>query len=326
MTQPKHALITGFLGSTTDRFRAYNRKLNLEEKFKVMNNIEGMDGVELVYPYEVSEPESVKSLLSQHNLEMAAVNANIKSDDLFLDGGITSQDPRKRAEAIKIIKGAKDFAQAVGADKVQCCPLGDGYEFSFQHDYRDAMKYMTEGFAEAGDYKPEIPLFVEYKPNEVRGKCFIDSAAKTLCMLKDIGNRSVGVTLDFGHSIYGKENPAEALCLIAESDFPVYLHINDNDGSWDWDYMAGSKHFLDYVEFLYYVKQIGYDDWLTSDTSPTRLDVVRTFEANVTMTNKIWALLDIMGPGEIEKMVKAGDFLKTWKFLEENLFFRGLDK
>jgi xylose isomerase len=326
MKQPKHALITGFLGNTTDRFRTYNKKLSLEEKFDLMNRIEGMDGVELVYPYEVNDGALVKSLLDKAGLNMAAVNANIKSDDMFLDGSISSPDPKVRAEAVKIIKGAKDFAQAVGADKVQCCPLGDGYEFSFQHDYRDAQKYMTQCIAEAGAYKPEIPLFIEYKPSEVRGKCFLDTAAKTLCMLKDIGNKDIGVTLDFGHSIYGPENPAEALCLISESDYPVYLHINDNDGTWDWDYMAGSKHFLDYVEFVYYIKQIGYDDYLTSDTSPMRLDIQKTFEANVRMTNKIWQLIDVMGMAEIEKMVKGNDFMATWKYLEDNLFFRGLNR
>ena len=45
----------------------------------------------------------------------------------------------------------------------------------------------------------------------------------------------MGITLDFGHSIYGNENPAEAASLIAESDFELYIHINDNDARWDWE-------------------------------------------------------------------------------------------
>ena len=37
---------------------------------------------------------------------------------------------------------------------------------------------------------------------------------------------------------------------------------------------------MEYVEFLYYLKKDGYNDYLTSDTSPTRWDIKGTFEAN----------------------------------------------
>jgi len=66
---------------------------------------------------------------------------------------------------------------------------------------------------------------------------------------------------------------------VAGSPWRLYIHINDNDGRWDWDYFCGTKHFLEYVEFLYYLKKFGYKDYLTSDTSPTRWDVRGTFEA-----------------------------------------------
>jgi xylose isomerase len=135
-----------------------------------------------------------------------------------------------REKAVRFIKEAKDFAQAVGADKVTCCPLGDGYEFAFQYDYAQTWKRLVETFGEAGAYKRDIPLFIEYKPSETRGHCFVDTAAKALCLLNDIGNTDMGVTLDFGHSMYGNENPAEALSMLAESPYPYYIHINDNDG------------------------------------------------------------------------------------------------
>ncbi|MCK4785758.1 MAG: TIM barrel protein [Desulfobacteraceae bacterium] len=96
--------------------------------------------------------------------------------------------------------------------------------------------------------KPEIPLFIEYKPSETRGRCFVDLTAKTLCLLNDIQCKNMGITLDFGHSMYGNENPAEALVLLAESPYLYYIHINDNDGKWDWDYFCGTKHFLEYFE------------------------------------------------------------------------------
>ena len=316
----KMGIITGFLSKTKDRFHEYNAPLALAEKFKLMGQIEGYDGVEIVYPYEVSDAAETGQLLKAHGLQVAAVNVNVKAEPEFRNGGLTSHLPEVRAKAVDFIKRAKDFAQAVGADKVTCCPLGDGYEFSFQYDYATAWRYLVEGFGEAGGYKTEIPLYIEYKPSETRGRCFIDSAAKTLCLLNEIGNRQMGVTLDFGHSIYGNEHPAEAVALLAESPYKYYIHVNDNDGKWDWDYFCGTKHFLEYVEFLYYLKKYGYNDYLTSDTSPTRWDIKGTFEANSRMTNKIWQRLDQVDGGRIAELMAAGDYLETWKFIEANFF------
>jgi xylose isomerase len=313
-------IITGFLSRTKDRFHEYNEPLTLEEKFQVMSRIEGCDGVEIVYPYEVSDPKETKALLKKYNLKIAAVNVNVKAEPEFRNGGLTSNNKTIRDKAVRFIKEAKDFAEAAGADKVTCCPLGDGYEFVFQYDYAKAWKHLVETFGRAGSYKTKIPLFIEYKPSETRGRCFVDTAAKTLCLLNDMQVKDMGVTLDFGHSTYGNENPAEALVLLAESPYPYYIHINDNDGRWDWDYFCGTKHFLEYVEFLYYLKKYRYRDYLTSDTSPTRWDIKGTFEANSRISNKIWKKLEKVDGGKIARLMAKGDYLETWKFIESNIF------
>ena len=316
----KMGIITGFLGRTKDRFHEYNEPLDLEAKFKLMNCIHGIDGVEIVYPYEVSDAEAVKAQLQQHDLQVAAVNVNVKAEPEFVSGGLTSDNRVIRDKAVQFIKDSKDFAAAVGADKVTCCPLGDGFEFSFQYDYAKCWKYLVETFGEAGAHRPEIPLFVEYKPSETRGRCFLDNAAKTLCLLNDIGNENMGVTIDFGHSIYGNEHPAEAVAMVAESPYKLYVHINDNDGRWDWDYFCGTKHYLEYVEFLYYLKRYGYDDYLTSDTSPTRWDVCGTFEANARITNKIWDKLEGIDDAAFAELIAPDKYLETWKFIEKTFF------
>ncbi len=316
----KMAIITGFLSKTKDRFHEYNKPLELEQKFKLMTEIDGYDGVEIVYPYEANDPEVTKALLEKFNLNVAAVNVNVKAEPEFRNGGLTSHDKVVRDKAVAFIKEAKDFAAAVGADKVTCCPLGDGYEFSFQYDYAQTWKYLVETFGEAGSHNPEIPLFVEYKPSETRGHCFIDTAAKALCLLNDIQNKNMGVTLDFGHSMYGNENPAEAFVMLAESAYKCYVHINDNDGKWDWDYFCGTKHFLEYVEFIYYLKKYSYKDYLTSDTSPTRWDIKGTFEANSRLTNKIWKKLDRIDGRSLDRLIAEANYLETWKYIEENIF------
>jgi xylose isomerase len=316
----KMAIITGFLSQTKDRFHEYNRPLDLDQKFKLLSNIDGYDGVEIVYPYEVNDPQATRQVLDKHGLNIAAINVNVKAEPEFRNGGLTSRDKAIRDKAVRFIKEAKDFAAAAGADKVTCCPLGDGYEFAFQHDYAQSWKYLVETFGEAGSYQPEVPLFIEYKPSETRGRCFVDTAAKSLCLLNDMQCGGVGVTLDFGHSMYGNENPAEALVLLAESPYKYYIHINDNDGKWDWDYFCGTKHFLEYVEFLYYLKKYGYRDYFTSDTSPTRWDIKGTFEANSRLTNRVWRLFDKIDLAEFKRLLSQDDYLKTWRFIEDNIF------
>jgi len=317
----KQAVISSFLSKTKDRFHEYNEDKTLEERFKIVSEIEGMDGMELVFPYEVNNPDELKTLTSKYKINIAAINVNVKAEPEFKNGGLTSNKKEVRTKAVQFIKDAKDFAKKVGANKVTCCPLGDGYEFNFNCNYAQSWKYLIDTFGESANYLPEIPLFIEYKPAETRGRCFINTAAKTLCLLNEIGNKQMGVTIDFGHSVmFGNENPAEAVALIAESPFRYYIHINDNNGQWDWDYFVGTKHFLDYVEFLYYLQEYNYNDYITSDTSPTRWDIKGTFEANARITNKLCKLLSNLNRKEFNKLISGEDYLKTWKFIERNIF------
>ncbi|MHC4533904.1 MAG: sugar phosphate isomerase/epimerase family protein [Planctomycetota bacterium] len=315
----KSALITAFVSKTKDRFHEYNKEKAFAERLKLVSEIEGMTGVEVVFPYEVNDVEQLLKLLKQYQLDIAALNVNVKAEPEFRNGGLTSVDPGIRKKAVSFIKQAKDFAKAVGANKVTCCPLGDGYEFNFNCDYAQMWKYLVETFSEAGSYLTEIPLFVEYKPSETRGRCFIDTGAKSLCLLNDIGIEQMGITIDYGHSKYGGENPAEVVSLIANSRYSYYIHINDNNAKWDWDYMVASHNFLEYVEFLYYLQKYNYNDYMTSDTSPTRWDIKGTFEANTRMTNKIWTKLLSIDKEKFESLIAGGDYLETWKFIEANI-------
>ena len=316
----KNAVITSFLGKTKDRFHEYNEEKTLEEKFKMISEMDYIDGAEVVFPYEVNDPKKLKKLMKKYKVNIAAINVNVKAEPEFLNGGVTSNKKEVRKKAIQFIKDTKDFAKAVGADKVTCCPLGDGYEFNFQTDYAKTWQYLVESFGEAGGYLKEIPLFIEYKPSETRGRCFIDTASKALCLLNKIGIKDMGVTVDFGHSIYGNENPAEVITLLEENDTPYYIHINDNDGQWDWDYFVGTKHILSYIEFIYYLKRYNYNDYFTSDTSPTRWDIKRTFEINGKMTNQIYNKLEEIDLDRFRAQMTEDDYLDTWEFICEEFF------
>ena len=316
---PKYSVITGFLGQTKDRFHTYNEERDLDEKLAAVTEIPGYSGVEVVYPYETKDAAVLSSLLAKHKLELSAVNVNVKGEPEFVAGGITSPKKEVRQKAIRFIKEAKDFAAAVGVNRVTCCPLGDGFEFPFQTDYRTAWKHLCDAFGEGAAHRPEVILHIEYKPKETRRHCFVNRAADTLCLIHDIGTRNLGVTIDYGHSIYAGEHPAQALSMLHDSGHPYYIHINDNDKTWDWDFFTGSHTLLEYVEFVYYMKELGYDDYVTSDTHPTRWDMKRMFAINARLTDKIWNLLDRVGMDAVRTLIDNEDYPTTWQFIEERL-------
>ena len=59
---------------------------------------------------------------------------------------------------------------------------------------------------------------------------------------------------------------------------------------------------------------------MTSDTSPTRWDIRGTFEANSRLTTKIWQLFDKIDLAKLESLMANGDYIETWKFIEQNIF------
>lgn len=315
----KFSIITGFLGQTKDRFHTYNQPIDLDTKFRMVADIPGYDGVEVVYPYEVPDAGELKQLLKRYRLNLSAINVNVKGEPEFVAGGLTSPDKAVREKAIRFIKEGMDYAAAVGAPRVTCCPLGDGYEFVFQTDYLKAWQWLVEAFGEAAAHRPSMPLFIEYKPKETRRQCFLNRAADTTLLIKEIGAANLGVTMDYGHSIYAGEHPAQTLTTLHYSGVPYYIHINDNDKTWDWDFFTGSHTLLDYIEFIFYLKRFGYNDYLTTDSHPTRWDMKRMFEINSRMTQKIWSLLDDLGSEAIQAQIDDPDYMNTWQFIEEQV-------
>ena len=264
----KQSVIIGFLGKTQDRFSEYQAPVTTKEKLEFVQQIKGFDGVEMVFPYETGDAAETAALMKEMGLSFAAINVNVKKEAEWVPGALTRPGKGIRDRAVAMIKKAKDYAKAVGAPLVTCCPLSDGYDMLFQVNYKTAWKYMIETIGEAADYLPEIPLFVEPKYSETRVHCQMDSTSKALLILKEVGNPNTGVTLDMGHSLQSQENPAQMFATTLESGFDVYVHTNDNDTKADWDLIGASRHFLHYVELMFYAREYGYDKYFTTDASP----------------------------------------------------------
>ena len=316
----KQSLIISFLGKTQDRFCEYHSPKTTYEKLQMAKKIKGFDGVEVVYPHEASEPAEITKMMQELQLNWAAVNVNIKKDPQFAIGSLSRPIKKIREDAVKLIKGAKDLAKAVGAPLVTCCPLSDGYDMLFQVDYQAAWKYLIETIGEASDYLPEIPLFIEPKYAEVRVHCHLDSTSKALLLLKEVGNKNTGITLDFGHSIQSQENPAQMLVTTKESGFDVYIHTNDNDSKADWDLIGGSRHFLSYVELMFWAKEYGYDKYFTTDASPRVFDVIQFFERHGEISAGIWNLVNKLDASKYRRLMKEENFNELTALVTKEIY------
>lgn len=315
----KQSIITAFLGKTQDRFSGYQKPTELKERLELVQKIDGITGVEIVFPYETGEAAETKALMNTMGLEFAAVNANIKKETKWVPGAISRPQPELRSSAVDVIKKAKDYAKAVGAPLVTCCPLSDGYDNLFQVDYPKAWRYMIDSIAEAADYLPEIPLFIEYKFNETRVHCHLDSCAKSILLLKEVKNSATGITIDFGHSLLAKENPAQVLGLCEESGIDYYLHTNDNDWNFDWDLIGGSRNFLHTVEFLFYAKEFGYNKFFTTDASPRIFDMIGFFTEHTEINKAIWNLVEQLDRNKYRKLMHEEKHMDLMKLVRKEI-------
>jgi xylose isomerase len=315
----KQAIITGFMGKLRDRFSEYHVDRTPVEKVAAVAQVKGANGVEIVFPYELKELIVIKEALKKYDLGVAAVNVNIKAEPEFVCGSSSVRTKELRDKAVQFIQGAMDAAEELGTDKVTCCPLSDGYDYLFQVDYQEAWRNMVSTFKQAAGHRSDIRLFLEYKASETRVQCFLDSAAKTMCMIHDIDEPNLGITIDVGHALWVGETPAESVCLAQTKGVPYYIHINDNNRKWDWDLIPATRNLWDYLEMFVYLKKFNYEGWVTSDMSPMRLDPIDAFERTIATTEKMIEIVNRFDSERLFTMMAEGKTVETLQWLEDNV-------
>ena len=133
----KFCVNAGFFGRRRDRFTEYQPDRSLEEKFKLISQIDGIEGVELKYPFDLQDVSFAKKLLDDHGFVCSAVNVDIKDAKHFRYGALSARSKDARNRAIAMLREGMDMAVELGANLVSTCPLADGYEYPFQIDYWD---------------------------------------------------------------------------------------------------------------------------------------------------------------------------------------------
>ena len=180
---------------------------DLEKTFSDFKKV-GLGYVDLNYPEHVNgyDADTMKSLLEKYDLKLNGVALRFRGK--FINGELGNSDPQIAGDALQLCKEAVDYCRAVGG-KVITIWLGfDGFDYSFQINYKKVWDQLVHAFQEVCDYAPDLLVSIEYKPYEERAYAFIDSMGVTGMMLNDINRDNIGVTLDYCHMLMKHENPA----------------------------------------------------------------------------------------------------------------------
>lgn len=307
----------GFFGRRRDRFTEYQPDRSLEEKLALIAQIEDITGVELKYPNDFGNIEHVKTLLAKHNLQLSAVNVDIKDASHFRYGALSARDPQTRKKAIDLLTEGMDIASEFNIDLVTTCPLADGYDYPFQVDHGQAWHHLIDTVKTVIAHRPDVTLLLEYQPHEPHAHIMLNNVGKVLHVCAEVNAPNLGANLDIGHAFAAGDTPSEAAALLASKNCLKYIHTNDNTGDGgDWDMISGTVHFWHWLELLHTLQQIGYDGWLGGDIMPKHMGPVEAFATNALMIKRMAAVLDRLGYDAIRDHVQQdGHITDVYNFL-----------
>jgi xylose isomerase len=319
------AVILGNLGNTCDRFLSsgYKDQPSKAEMIAKAAAIDGVEAVELVGNWDIT-PDNVEEmggLLARHGLKCASIIPDHFAQKLYGRGAFCSRDPGVRARAVEDTARLAEAATTLGCGIINLWPGQDGYDYPLQADFRQERLWMEEGIRSLCTAFPKIRFSLEYKPKEPRTHSYLARCGDTLLSAQRIGLPNCGVTIDTGHSIVAGEDVAEAAVMLSMAgDRLFHLHFNDNYRAWDDDMIVGSVHFVEYVELLFWLREIGYHGWYSMDQYPYREDAQGALRESIEFLKAIDRRLDGTAMEEMRELVRTGDAVKSTKWVRERFF------
>ncbi|WP_179378063.1 sugar phosphate isomerase/epimerase family protein [Jannaschia marina] len=302
----KNSILMGTLGGYHDRFHQFMPVKSFEERLEVAKTIPRTHGVEPVYPQDLGHDGAAVKTVQESGLAVSAVNVNIKGEDKFKHGSLTSRDAGLRAETLAYLKAAMDHSVTLGAKMISVCPLIDGWDYAFQADHQKQWRWAIDVIGEAAAHNRDVRISIEYKAFETRNHVILPSMGKTLHFCDRVGATNVGVTMDVGHALIAGECPAAEMAIAHEAGRLFYVHFNDNDRQADWDMLPASVHLWQTLEVLHYMRRIGYEGWVAYDVFNRVGDNIKGIAATFEMMEDLDRLLDKIGGGTIEAIIAEG--------------------
>jgi xylose isomerase len=308
-------------GGARDRFAVYRDLPTFADQLKMVGQVPGLQGVELQYPRHFADasPEEVGARCREMGMGVIAVQPEIFRDPLFRQGALSAPDATARQRAIDICREAAEAARRSGAECLAIWPGQEGFDYTFQVDHVAVWERCLTSLRTIAEGVGDLRVAVEYKLKEPRQKSVFGTAAQTLAAVQEIGCANLGVLLDFGHSLMGKESPAQTAALLLRYGKLFHVHMNDCYGETDDDLMVGAAHVFETVEMLYYLRRLGYQGWLSLDTVAFREDPTASARASARALDRLIALTDRLRPEQVAKIQEGHDAAAAVELLTDML-------
>jgi xylose isomerase len=223
---------------------------------------------------------------------------------------------------VSLCHEAVGVAEELGADYVKFWPGQDGYDYPFQADHLELWDLSVEGIRRIASRHPKMGFAIEYKAKEPRIHITLSSAARTILAIQDMGVSNVGVVMDFGHSLFAKETPAEELSLLNRRGLLRSVEINDNWRDWDDDLTVGAVHLLETLEFLSALRAIQWRKPVLLDQFPFREDPVAAARRSIQTLRALDAKLDALDMAQLGSIRSRQDALAAQELVFDLLLSR----
>ena len=284
----------------------------------------GLNAADLNYPDHFLDDSTadLTRALDDNGMILNGLAMRYYTESGYKLGAFTHPDPTIRRAAIDETKRGLDALAEMGGNLMTLWMGQDGFDYSFQMDYKRAWGDTIEAMIEVADHMPAINIALEYKPNEPRAFALMPDAATTLLAIKEIGRDNTGVTLDFAHVLYADEMPAFAAALVARHSRILGVHLNDGYGKWDNGLMVGAVHPIQTVELLVELERLGYDGAIYFDTFPDHsgLDPVEETRTNIEVLQRLRATAEkLVGSVELQSAIARQDAPKAMRLVQATM-------
>ena len=299
----------------------YGPPRTLIEMIDLAGQVDDLSVVDITYPFPGGETsfDKIEDALKRNNLSVIGITPEIYTRQ-FAKGAFTNPDPGVRKLANEMVNDAANVVRRFGADYVKLWPGQDGWDYPFQVDHKTLWRHSIDGIGELAAQNPDLKFVIEYKPREPRVHMSYDSVARTLLGIEKMGVPNVGILLDFGHSLYGGESPADAAQLAIDHGRLFGMDVNDNFRSWDDDLIAGSVHPIELFEFFYTLRKNKWEGVWQLDQFPFREDCVAVANTAIDFLKIVERALDKLDFAAMQKAQDEHDAVTALKLAREALF------
>ena len=294
-------------GKGGDRFTSQFREgISIEDRIKLLGDSGLVDGIELHYPYEVTEAtfDKIRNITKNYGLKILTVIPGLFNEMMFKNGSLSSPNPKTRNAAIERIITTMKMNEELkkskeGGEFAIFWPAADGTTYPFDSNHIEKRKLIKNGLIEALE-SASGNIVIEHKPSDPAAKTYFGTTGETIILVKSIraainDNSRVGINPEMAHLLMADASLGYDISFLIEENMLFHTHWNTcrRRGA-DTDMIVGTDNFYESMEVFYWLKRFDYGKWLGLDLMPKNEDSIETVRVSIKamtlMYNKVLEL------------------------------------